>query len=104
MSQVSFKTEYMGVPVEVVSGWDQPLQYYHFTIFDLRPDADTEYIYSCLDEKNCFSTKTTERWQKKLEQMGITAPPGFWDIAENKNLGNSIFKYKDKEQMWEFVA
>lgn len=94
MSQVSYRTTYMGVPVEVVSGWDPPLQYYHFTVFDLRPDAEQEYFYSCLDEPDVFRTKNCDRWKQKAEQMHLQLPSGFWEKVELK-LGNIIISYRD---------
>lgn len=94
MSQVSCKTTYMGIPVEVVSGWDEPLQYYHFTVFDLRSDAEQEYFYSCLDEPGVFRTKDCEKWKAKAKEMKLELPSDFWEKAEMK-LGNVVVCYRN---------
>lgn len=99
MSQVSFKTLYMDFPVEVVVGWDEPLQYYHFTVFDLRADAEEECIYSCLDERDIFSVTSTDRWKAKLEQMRIVCPDGFWDRANRKE-GSIIYRFNSEINSW----
>ena len=93
MSQVSFKTQYMGFAVEIVAGWDEPLQYYHLTVFDNRADAEEEYIFSCLDTPNPFAAKTTERWKAKLIEMNIKIPDGFWERVEKKE-ADDIYSFK----------
>lgn len=100
MSQVSFTTQYMGFPVKVVAGWDRPLQYYHFTVFDLRPDAEDECIFSCLDIPNVFQTKTLEKWQDRLAMMKIEAPEGFWERVEKKDTGNRVEIFRDGDGVW----
>lgn len=92
MSQVSFKTTYSGFPVEVVAGWDEPLKYYHFTVFDLRVDAKKETIFCNLDDKDPFAVKTTDKWKQTLTQMNIAAPVGFWERVERKE-GNALYKF-----------
>lgn len=96
MSQVSFYATMLvdlkPVKIEVMSGWDRPLGYYHFTIFNLDPKGD-ETVYSCLDEPGaeCF-VKHLDKWKNKLKEFGIEAPEGFWERAELK-AGNYLAKY-----------
>lgn len=84
MSQVKFKTSLPdGTPIEVVSGWDEPLHYYHLTVFYMD-DRDEECLYSCLDEDKPFSHKDLNAHKATLKRLGINAPDGFWERAERK--------------------
>jgi hypothetical protein len=91
MSQVKFKTEHKGKPVEVMAGWDHPLQGFFLTVFDLDPNADVECVYSDLDDHqlisnavpNCMGhTDTTEYFRSVLKDMGIGVPEEFWARVE----------------------
>jgi hypothetical protein len=94
MSQVKFKTNHPWFPVEVVCGWDNPLQYYHFTIFDLRPNREDECVYSCLDQLEPFKEITTDKWKAKIKEFDIEVPEGFWERVELKE-SNTIHYFKD---------
>jgi len=93
MSQVRFKTTYEGKNVEVMAGWDNPLQYYHLTIFNLD-DPDEEVIFSGMDHWG-FSTKSPDRLHEQLQMMGIESPVGFAERVQKK-LGN-VFMTWDGE-------
>lgn len=99
MSQIKFNTTYKGRPAQVMAGWDNPLRYYHLTIFNSEPKDDEEEIfYSDLDDhsSNCFSWKTIEPLKKKLNELGIEdIPDGFWDRVEEK-LGNHVEMWNGK--------
>ncbi len=86
MSQVKFKTEYKGKPVEVMAGWDRPLQGFFLTVFDLDPNAEVECVYSNLDDPNVPGvmgyTKTTDYWKEVLSKMEIGVPEEFWARVE----------------------
>ena len=94
MSRVKFNTEYNGKRVEVIGGWDSPLKYYHFTIFNLDcPEEDEDVIWGCLDNFR-FSElpKTNEPYKKLLKDMNIEPPSGFWDRCDKKE-GNVFYTY-----------
>lgn len=96
MSQVKFQTTYKDKRAEVVAGWDRPLSYYHLTVFNLDAgDDDEECFYSGLDG-NPFAIKTVGPLKAKLAELGIEAPPGFWEHVEPK-LGNVFTRYVDGE-------
>jgi len=93
MSQVKFRTKYEGKPVEVVGGYDRPLDYHHLTIFDLDPEAEEETVWSCLDhEAFPFGMRTTRVAQEVLNKLGIEPPEGFWEQCERK-LGNVLITW-----------
>lgn len=88
MSQVTFKTEYRGKPVEVVAGWDHPLGGFFLTVFNTDPNAEDEYVYSNLDDKHLTDsmgfTRTTLYFRGVLAKMSIESPAGFWELVEQK--------------------
>lgn len=96
MSQVKFKTKYDGKNVEVVGGWDNPLQSHHLTIFDLDApdDAETDVLWCQMDHVGF--PKTLEPLQKQLFIMGIDPPEGFWECC-SLHEGNVVFTYRDNE-------
>lgn len=89
MSQVKFKTKYNGETVEVMAGWDNPLQGFFMTIFGQPTEEDDEPIlYNNLADPNApgamgFS-RDTEYFKHKLEELGIIAPAGFWQLVNRK--------------------
>jgi hypothetical protein len=97
MSQVTFRTTYNGKQAEVMAGWDNPLRYYHLTVFNLEAgDDEEECFWSGLDGDNPFSVKTVGPLKEKLAELGIEAPAGFWERVEPK-LGNVFVRYVDGE-------
>ena len=98
MSQVTFRTTYKGKRAEVMAGWDNPLRYYHLTIFDLDAgDDEDECIYSGM-ESEAFQVKTIDPLKVKLDKFGIKPPDGFWEHVEPK-AGNVYIRYVDGK--WE---
>ena len=89
MSQVKFKTEYENKRVEVVGGWDNPLQSFHLTIFDLDAPEDEEEVIWChlLDGGYC---KTLNAIKKQLEKMEIEVPNEFFEHC-SKREGNVVY-------------
>lgn len=89
MSQINFKAEYKGQVVEVMTGWDHPLQYYHLTLFD----SNGESIWCNLDQPQAFpkSLATIKNWLSGLE---IQAPIGLWKLIE-KHERNVNYVYED---------
>ncbi len=94
MSQVNFRgTTKDGIPIEVQGGWDPPLEYYHFTIFDVSNEDEEEILYSCLDE-DIEMFQSNEHHKATLARFGVEAPEGFWERCDRK-LGNVCFGIKD---------
>ena len=93
MSQVIFKSKIADKNVEVMGGWDPPMNYYHFTIFnlDLKPDDDEEIIWACIDNFRLSELpKSTEPYIKILEEFNIEPPEDFWELC-NKKEGNVVY-------------
>lgn len=90
MSQVSYKTTYDGRNVEVVGGWDSPLNNYHLTVFDLDEAAFTDVIYCQLDSFPLGQPRTTDPLKEALEDLGISAPDSFWETCA-KQEGNTMY-------------
>ena len=82
MSQVKFKTEYEGEEVEVMAGWDRPLQGYFLTIFG----SEDEPIYSNLDDIACSEgmgfMPDTGHFREVLTKFNIKVPEEFWARVE----------------------
>ncbi len=96
MSQVTFRTTYKGKRAEVMAGWDNPLRYYHLTVFNLDAgDDDDECFYSGMDA-DAFSVKTIGPLKGKLAELGIDPPAGFWEQVEPKR-GNVFVRYANGE-------
>lgn len=87
MSQVHFKTTLNGKNIEVVGGWDRPLQSYHFTIYDL--DSEEKEVLYCNTEDSklfefaCF-TPTNEHFKAVCGKMGLELPEHFWILVSLK--------------------
>lgn len=92
MSQVSYKTVYDGRRVEVVGGWDRPLNNYHLTVFDLdaSPEAYTDVIYCQLDSFPLGTPSTLGPLKEALQDIGIVVPDSFWKTCE-KQEGNVLY-------------
>ena len=101
MSQVKFTaTLFWGskpdMLVEVMAGWDRPLQHYFLTVFDLdATDDESETLWSTLEYPDEAADQAgTVRLQEQLKSMNITAPDGFWERVE-RNEGNVFHKFGD---------
>jgi len=80
MSQISFRSTYNEHQVEVVAGWDPPLQNYFLTVFDLDADEDeSEVAWSAINNPDDEDYRSTDRLQAQLRSMELEAPEGFWD-------------------------
>jgi hypothetical protein len=93
VSQVKFKTPFIGKRIEIMAGWDRPLQHYFLTIFNLDEDEDEVY-WSTLDFPSDEDNHGTERLRRQLDSMGIPAPEGFWERVERQE-GNVNHDFKD---------
>lgn len=99
MSQVKCKSTYLGKEVEVVAGWDRPLQSYHLTVFDLHPkDDESDVLYCQLEHFELFTPTEIAPLVEVIEKMGIPVPPEFWEYASRKE-GNIFYTHRNGE--WE---
>jgi hypothetical protein len=103
MSQVSFRTKYDGHNVEVVGGWDSPLNGYHLAIFNRDvPENDEGVLWSNLNSPSAFIAfpKSTELFRKQLASIGIESPPAFWEICELRE-GNVFYSFNPETRLWD---
>ncbi len=90
MSQIKFDTRYQDKDVEVVTGWDPPLGYYHLTVFDKDPETEDEIVYDGLGLLGfCRTLKTVKQ---ALLELNIEPPPETFDLVEKRE-GNVIYKW-----------
>jgi len=87
MSQVKFESPFAGKSVEIMAGWDRPLQHYFLTIFNMD-DSEDEVYWSTLDFPS-DEDKDTSRIRRQLDSMGIQTPEGFWERVERQE-GNKL--------------
>lgn len=105
MSQVSFRTTYDGHNVEVVGGWDRPLNGYHLAIFNLDVGEDDEQTLWCnldLSPTSRAFPSSTEPHRKQLASMGIAPPPAFWELTELRE-GNVFHRFNPDTRQWDKV-
>ena len=79
MSRISFNTFYKNKNVEVVAGWDYPMQTFFLDILD----DNEEPIYSSLYEYHS-TCKETHHLEQVLLDKNIKAPDNFWDFVNKK--------------------
>lgn len=75
MSRHYFQTTYAEKPVEVLMGFDRPLNGFFMVIDYLEPedDKDDGYIYSNIQEENPHPNSLTP-YLKKLAELDISIP------------------------------
>lgn len=87
MSRHMFDTQYQGRPIQVVLGWDRPLQGFFMAIewTDLDPEkaADDEplFLFDNLDER-VSHPPTLDAYRRKLAELGIEVPSSMFEAAE----------------------
>lgn len=98
MSRHIVTTTYQNRPIEVVAGWDRPLQYYFLTIqfLDIPEENDDQpgFLYSNLDD----SPQDLPYYQAITTHYQIALPATFWSSIEEDgrlNRGNRIVRYRD---------
>jgi len=74
MSRHIYKTTHDSRPVEVVAGWDRPLQGFFMTVLYTDETEDYEYAYNNL-EFTVPHPKTFGPFALQLDKLGITLPP-----------------------------
>jgi hypothetical protein len=101
MSQHTFtspaESNNTGKPLQILCGWDRPLQYQHLTIETKCANPVDELIVYCnLQEPG--GGLELEQVAERLESFGITPPEGLLaelDQDERQDMGN---KYKDWDE------
>lgn len=91
MTQHTFvSTTKDGREVEVMAGWDRPLQGFFMVIEDTNEDSDEGYIFSNFSVTPCHP-KTFDVFETVLREQGIAFPNGLLDelnVDKELNLGN----------------
>lgn len=93
MSQHRFATTYQGRPVEVLMGWDRPLQGVFMVVSrgDAREDED-EFVYSNLDDPalaDCGGLPpVVDYFLVKLGDLGVAVPQAMLDEIERDSRAN----------------
>jgi hypothetical protein len=82
MSRISFATNYENEQVEVIAGWDNPLQTFFLDI--LVDDENEDIIYSSMyqGDGGFFSLEDAK---KALAVREIKVPTGFWEKIGKKS-------------------
>jgi hypothetical protein len=97
MSQHNFSTTYLGKSVNVLLGWDRPLQYVFMVIIEsLTTDNDDEkIIYSNLYDRASDGAHIGY-YEQKLKELGIVVPQRmFREVHQDYgfNVGNHYCDY-----------
>lgn len=98
MSQVRFKVKADdNKEYEVLAGWDRPLREFFLTVFVFEDgeEADEPY-WSGLGDVDRDKMTDTVQLRKSLQDLGIEAPPGFWERVELRE-GNVMHHHRNGE-------
>ena len=84
MSRISFEVEKDNATLEVTAGWDGPFAAYFLQMWENEENpiytSDYDHPYKQAQNKD-----NTEALQKKLAEMGIEPPEGFWELASKRD-------------------
>lgn len=95
MSQIKFNSKLKnGDKVEVMGGWDSPLQEYFVTIFL----DDGEVHASTMDNGG----RSKADVQELLDDNGINPPPGFWQLMDLRE-GNTVHRFVNDKWIYNKV-
>jgi hypothetical protein len=97
MSQHFCTTTMGSKAVEVLMGWDRPLQGFFMVIHDLEaPVEDDGLIYSNLDEPDSHP-QVLDPFTEKLEELGIQVPAAMIEEVKDDqmwNVGNKMRRHE----------
>jgi hypothetical protein len=79
MSRISFNNFLGNKEVQVVAGWDNPLRMFWLDVINLNDDEDI--IYSSIYENDPQDYDGISRLEDVLNNLGIVAPQGFWNLV-----------------------
>ena len=96
MSQIKFKgVTKDGIKVEVVGGWDPPLQEFFLNLYRLGvPEDEDDVLWSALDYPAEEDRCSTKRLRAVLEQFGVRPPSDFWYEVERKLDGITVIELR----------
>lgn len=99
MSQHVLPTQCNGKAVEVLMGWDRPLQGF-FLVIEVMDGESEEYLYSNLEDPALMRwmglPPTLDPFLAKLKELGITVPQQMVQEVEadaRLNVGNRYVTY-----------
>ena len=100
MSQHIFTTAHKGRPIEIMIGWDRPLQGYFMVIeyTDGADDDDNPYLYSNLNDADLPSShpKELSEFLARLKSLALAVPQKMLqEVLEDgrANVGNKQVHY-----------
>lgn len=103
MSQHCFPTTHQGHPVQLMLGWDRPLQGFFMVIERTGVDDDEEedpFVYSNLYDVDLLPTRgyahDISYFQAKLNDLGLQVPERILqEVREDRahNVGNRVVFY-----------
>lgn len=103
MSQIKyFTTDEQGHNIEIMSGWDRPMNGYHLTVtnLDATEDDPTDGILYCQLDDEDFSLfrqpKSIDQLKPKLDALHLSVPEEFWDAAALR-LGNDVAIIREED-------
>lgn len=85
MTQHVFRTTQQDRPIQVLAGWDRPLQGFFLTI-EYRDSNEDEFLFNNL-ELECSHRKSFSTFESALSERGISLPPRMIEtIREDRDL------------------
>lgn len=116
MSHHYFNTHYNNRPVEVLLGYDRPLDHFFLTIMYVQRDAvetaenpsaekDNPTLYSDLEDADGYE-QSLDYYQNKLAELGIKVPDSMFREVEQdaiNQVGNRIVVH-DKDGRLETIC
>lgn len=102
MSQHRYRFKKDGAEVEVLMGWDRPLQHVFMVVEDLS-DESGDYLYSNLYEPN-MSALTLEYFRGVLDRLQIQVPESMFQEVEIDRRNNAGNRFVVHSENGEFVS
>jgi hypothetical protein len=99
MSQHNYATTYAGQPVNIMMGWDRPLQGY-FLVIELSESRAEGCVYSNLEDPALFPCMgmpdSLDHFLEKLDELNIAVPQAMIqqiEVDAALNVGNRYVRY-----------
>ncbi len=100
MSRHYFDTFHKGYPINVVLGWDRPMEYFFLVIEEQNTSADNpmtfDLLYSNLQESDPFN-HDLDYYREVLRHFQIDVPESMFIEVERdreRNTGNRVVKHQ----------
>lgn len=98
MSQVCYLTkDKTGRTLEVVSGWDKPLQQYFMTLFDT--DRDDQPVWTALSNPSPEDAVGVDRFKRMLVLRQLDVPQDYWEVVQRQE-GNLRYTWDQEHNTW----